>query len=128
MIFYNTILAIGMALMFLPFWFLKPNTVVPGVQAAINLFIFPIILVLLNIVMLLKGKNSSFPSLYVTLPLFCLLNQLVCYLNWGMATGNLVKPDAETVMLTKSFILISVGFSIILLVLGHLTLKFMRKI
>lgn len=126
--FYNLAIAMVVSLSLLPFWYMENPILVPGIQAVVNILILPIVLVVLNVTMFIKGKIGSFITLYVIIPLACLAGETCAYLNWGISTGNLLYPDEETILIMTFFSAASVGLAILLLGISNFILKVLKRI
>lgn len=124
---FNAIIAVISSFIFLPVWLSGTINATP-IQIIFNLIILPVILCGLNVILFLKGKLKSFNTLYFIMPIACILGELIGYLNWGISTGNLLKPDGETIMLTKYFVLASAIVPILLCGLSHLILFLAKKL
>lgn len=124
---YNLALSIISQLALLPLWYYKKITD-SSIQIVFSIVIFPITLLIFNIVMFLKGKMPSFNVVYFILPIACVVSQLVGYFNWGISTGKLFKPDAETIMLIIYLIIISIIVSLALCGVSHLILFLNKKV
>lgn len=68
-------------------------------QDLLNIVITPVLLALLN--MWYIRKNDIRWYAYIPLILIVItLNSVISYIGWGVRTGKLLTPDAETVMVT----------------------------
>jgi hypothetical protein len=120
---YNLLIPVVIGLVFLPFWYIKDFTLLPGLQILANVVLLPIILVIMDSILFLRGKVGSYFILYLIIPFACLIGQLFSYFNWGISTGNLMRPDNETLMLAKYLVIIAIGISWFLLAIAHIFLK-----
>lgn len=121
--FYNVIIAVITNLLFLPFWYFEDAIWVPAIQAVVNGILLPVSLAALNLILIFK-KQIKFPTiLYFIIPLACLIGGICMYLDWGISTGNLFRPDEETVLLITFLSVTSIGLSLVLLGISHAVLK-----
>ena len=118
---YNLAISCIGSLAFLPLWYLH-RTKAPSIQVLFDLIALPLILCIFNLVMFFKGYIPSFKMLYWIIPLSCIMAGCVAYFNWGISTGLLLKPDAETVMLMKWFLSLSAVIPLLLWGIIHLIL------
>ncbi len=123
---YNVTISVVSGLALLPLWFSSKLTD-SSIQIIFSMIILPIILCSFNIFMFLKGKVSSFYMLYFIMPIACIINQFVGYFNWGLSTSNF-KPDPETIILMKYFIILSIIIPVILCGVSHLILFVTKKL
>lgn len=85
-----------------------------GYQGLLNIFIFPIFLIILNIYFITKHEVKWYISILLIL-LVIVINSALAYFGWGISTGHLLNPDAETIMVV---IYINTLLPIIISVLG----------
>ena len=63
-----------------------------------NTILNPIYLCIVNMVFSIKLKNDKYVKNIILMLLSCFLGFSIYYINWGIATGNLLKPDWGTIV------------------------------
>ncbi|MCK5012603.1 MAG: hypothetical protein KAS66_02200 [Candidatus Omnitrophica bacterium] len=125
--FFNITTAIIISLFLLPFWYIEDAVIVPSIQMTANVLVIPVILVALNVSLYARGRIRFFSILYLVIPLACLAGEICAYFNWGISTGDLLRPDEETIIITMVYSVASMGLSLLLLAAAHVVLKLFGK-
>lgn len=111
--FWLNILPVVVNILFLPFWFIeeKVDFITKGtisfVEMIFNAFIVPVFLLIINFYTL-KKINKPIWQHYIIMIITAIISGAICYINWGINSGNLLNPDGMTVALTQLIIIISV--------------------
>lgn len=95
-----------------------------------DIVILPLLLIMLNGVILIVKIEESFVKCCIFMMLGLVLGDLVGYVVWGISSGNLLKPDEETLHIIKSLILYHLGVVAILFLLiqvGRFIFMFFKK-
>jgi hypothetical protein len=127
---FNFIPVIVVHICFLPFWFSKNllfTTNVTAIEMLFNVILLPLYLTIFNFIYSIKKKEYNFLPNIVLMLFAATLGNCLYYFNWGISTGRLFSPDAETVMLfqleTKinfiSLLILGIIWQIILQVIKH---------
>ena len=96
--------------------------------------ILPATLALLNIAFVIKNPEISYVKYFSFMLIGLLLGDSIGYLIWGISSKNLLKPDAETLWITRSLLLYHVAAVVVVFFLLLISrsliqyfLKFWRK-
>ena len=105
-------------LFFLPFWFLAKDGTLSLIEIFIGTVVNPVYLIFVSYKLLDTGR--FFFVLFVML-VVTILGIVIHYFNWGITTGNLLKPDSATVLIIRSEILIAsiiviVGWTVVYMI------------
>ena len=88
-------------LIFLPFLFLERNGEISLIEIFVGTIVVPIYLVIVSYKFLDDFSMSKFFSILLIIIVVTLLGIAISYFNWGITTGNLLKPDSETIHITN---------------------------
>lgn len=100
-------------LIFLPFLFSEGSGGIMLVEIFVGTILAPIYLVIVSYNRLEHFSMSKFfPALLIILTA-TILGILMIYFNWGIVTGNLLKPDSETIHITNWQIIIASMIAIV---------------
>lgn len=122
------IIPIIIHLIFLPFWVLDKNGIVALVEIFIGTVIIPVYLIIISTKSFSDLGINKFFILLATMLFVETTGIIIEYFNWGIVTGNLLKPDSETVLIVKiqmiiSSIIIIVGWFIIGLIKNNSSVR-----
>lgn len=126
-IFYNILMVVLIDLFFLLIWKISTSVWIP-IELSFDIIVFPILLCVFNSVMFLKRKIPSFKILYLIVPAMSVLVHLMSYVDRGILTGHLFRPDEETVMLVNLFSVVAFIYSLILVGITNVVLVWRKKI
>lgn len=127
---YNYGPAIIVNLLFLPLWFIPSPFFTYNVsmfQTIFNVALLPIYLVILNFRFALRGDRENLFSFIGTMWLVIFVANLLSYLNWGLATGQLFVPEYGTLYLYEWLLITSFSAVLVLTAIGQFALNYMRK-
>lgn len=104
---------IAIHLLFLPFWFLDRNGTLSLVEMFIGTIVIPIYLIVVGYKSPGDINTSRFWLILIVILVVTLLGIAISYFNWGISTGNLLKPDSETVLIMQIQIIVSSAIVIV---------------
>lgn len=88
-------------LLFLPFLFLERNGEISLIEIFVGTIVVPIYLVIVSYKLLDHFSMSKFFPMLLIILVVTILGIVISYFNWGITTGNLLKPDSETIHITN---------------------------
>ena len=94
-------------LLFLPFWFLAEGGTLSLIEILIGTVGIPIYLIFVSYKLVDDLDAGNFFLVLFIMLVVTIFGILIHYFNWGITTGNLLKPDSATVLIIKSEILIA---------------------
>lgn len=117
------------SLAILPIWFFQPSgsVLAPTVQAGLEIVVLPAVLCVFSAVTYRKKGFSASWIPYLIVPISVLVGVCIGYFNWGISTGRFLEPDAETIHLTKWFLVLSGSSGFIMWSVVHLSLRVLRS-
>jgi len=114
---FNFVPVIVVHLCFLPFWFTKNisfRTTITRLELG-SVALLLLYMLIFNLTHSVRNKQFNFiPNICMMLAAF-LLGEFLYYFNWGISTGNLFSPDAETLILSK---MVAKNGSIAIIIVG----------
>jgi len=122
----NIMVAIISGLAFLPIRYIQP-TKAAYYQDIFSSMIFPVFLCLINMLIYLKAKSFALKSMYLIIPLACVLIHLVGYLNYCIYYGKFSLSDPEGFVWIRFFLLLSIGVGILNWSIIHFVLHVIKK-
>ena len=84
-------------LIFLPFLFLDRDGEILFIEIIVGTIFVPIYLVIVSYKLLNHFSMCKFFSMLLIMLVVTILGIIISYFNWGITTGNLLKPDSETI-------------------------------
>ena len=93
-----------------------------------NIIVIPIFLIVLS-EKKAKDKPLKKLSLHLLSALICILDEVISYCGWGLASGYLLKPDSESVLVLKyKYAALAIVFAVSVIVARIVNLaKYLRK-
>lgn len=108
------LIPIGVHLLFLPFLFWGNNqSIVSLVEIIIGTIIIPIYLLIVSIKIVSEISTGKFTLFLLVMIGVATAGIFTSYFNWGITTGNLLKPDSETVLIMQIQIFVSSAIVIV---------------
>ena len=102
------LIPIGFHLLFLPFLFWGNNQLtISVVEMVMGTIIIPIYLVIVSIKTIDEINIGKFMFFLLIMIVVSTAGIFTSYLNWGTITGNLLKPDSETVLIMQIQIIVA---------------------
>ena len=97
---------------------------IPNFRTAMNILFVPVYLLTVNIFFTVKNGKKIFRGILISMAVID-LNTLISYVDWGLSTGLLFNPDAETVMVLNY---VDTVFPILIVLFGMLIFHIVRKL
>lgn len=101
------LIPIVLHLIFLLFWFRNQNAEIALIEMFVGTIAVPIYLIIVSYKLLYHFSINSFLPMLSIILAVTILGIVISYFNWGITTGNLLKPDSGTIHLTKLQIMIA---------------------
>lgn len=120
LIFYNLIPLLAHLLCLLLGIWLKGGDL-SMIELALDTIIAPIYLIVINHKLFAKVSVTNAVLLWIFMLVIVVIGHVIHYLHWGISTGNLMRPDSETVLILQiavitSVIILTVGWIIVSLI------------
>ena len=84
-------------LIFLPLLFFERNGEMSLVESIVGVIVVPVYLVIVSCKFLDNFSISKFLGMLLIMLVVAILGIAISYFNWGITTGDLLKPDSETI-------------------------------
>ena len=99
-------------LLFLALWITvrstRIGTDVPILEMITDLFIVPVYLIVINYRYNKKKKSYFFVLNFFIMIISSILGNAMSYFNWGVTTGLLKNPDAETLLIVNTIVTLNI--------------------
>lgn len=115
------LLPIVIHLLFLPFWLLDVDISIIEILA--GTFIVSIYLIAVFGIKMSSFSPGKFILILIIMLAITNLGIAIEYFNWGIVTGYLLKPDSETVYLTK----LQMNIASIIVIIGWIIMSIIKR-
>lgn len=115
------LLPIVIHLLFLPFWLLDVDISI--IEILVGTFIVPVYLIAVFGIKMSRFSPGKFILMLIIILAITNLGIAIDYFNWGIVTGYLLKPDSETVYLTK----LQMNIASIIVIIGWIIMSIIKR-